>query len=117
MFKVSVLYPAAGGTRFDHAYYAGTHMPLSGRLLQPLYYEIDQGLAGGAPGAPAPFVGACHFYFANLESFQSAIGAHGAELQADIPAFTDIAPEIQISSVTARAGTGPAPGWAGGRQR
>jgi uncharacterized protein (TIGR02118 family) len=114
MFKVSVLYPAAGGARFDHAYYAGTHMPLSGRLLQPLYYEIDQGLAGGAPGAPAPFVGACHFYFADLESFQSAFGAHGPELQADIPAFTDIAPEIQISSVAARAGTGPAPRWAGG---
>ena len=114
MFKVSVLYPAAGGARFDHAYYAGTHMPLSGRLLQPLYYEIDQGLAGGAPGAPAPFVGACHFYFDNLESFQSAFGAHGPELQADIPAFTDIAPEIQISSVAARAVTGPAPRWAGG---
>ena len=114
MFKVSVLYPAAGGTRFDHDYYAGKHMPLSGRLLQPLYYEIDHGLAGGAPGAPAPFVGGCHFYFANLESFQSAVGAHGAELQADIPAFTDIAPEIQISSVAARAGTGPAPKWTDG---
>lgn len=114
MFKVSVLYPAAGGTRFDHAYYAGTHMPLSGRLLKPQYYEIDQGLAGGAPGAPAPFVGGCHFYFANLESFQAAFGAHGAELQADIPAFTDIAPTIQIGSVAAYAGTGPAPKWAGG---
>jgi uncharacterized protein (TIGR02118 family) len=113
MFKVSVLYPAAAGTRFDHAYYAGTHMPLCGRLLQPLYTEIDRGLAGSAPGAPAPFVGGCHFYFADLQSFQSAFGAHGPELQADIPAFTDIAPEIQISSVEARAGTGPAPIWAG----
>ena len=114
MLKVSVLYPAAGGTRFDHAYYADRHMPLSGRLLQPLYYEIDQGLAGGAPGAPAPFVGGCHFYFANLEDFQAAFSAHGAELQADIPAYTDIALEVQISIVAARAGTGPAPQWAGG---
>ncbi len=114
MFKVSVLYPAAGGGRFDHTYYAGTHMPLSGRLLQPLYYEIDQGLAGGSPGAPAPFVGGCHFYFASLESFQAAFGAHGAELQADISAFTDIAPEIQISSVAAWPGTGSAPNWASG---
>jgi uncharacterized protein (TIGR02118 family) len=113
MFKVSVLYPAAGGTRFDHDYYAGTHLPVASRLLRPLYYEIDQGLAGGTPGAPAPFVGGCHFYFADLASFQSAFGAHGPEVQADIPAFTDIAPEIQVSSVAARAGTGPAPMWAG----
>ena len=89
-------------------------MPLSGRLLQPLYYEVDQGLAGGALGAPAPFVGGCHFYFANLEGFQAAFAAHGAALQADIPAFTDIAPDIQISSVWARAGTGSAPNWASG---
>lgn len=47
-------------------------------------------------------------------SFQSAFAAHGPELQVDIPAFTDIAPEIQISSVAARAGTGSAPRWAGG---
>lgn len=114
MFKVSVLYPAAVGARFDHVYYAGTHMPLSGRLLQPLYYEIDQGLAGGAPGAQAPFVGGCHFYFASLEGFQAAFGTHGAELQADIPAFTDIAPVIQISSVAARPGTESAPRWASG---
>src|SRR6185436_17960568 len=113
MFKVSVLYPAAEGARFDHAYYAGTHMPLSGRLLQPLYYEIDQGLAGGAPGAPAPFVGGCHFYFPSLESFQTAFAAHAPELLADLPAFTDIAPVIQISSVSAYAGTGSAPGWVG----
>lgn len=114
MFKLSVLSPAAAGARFDHAYYAGTHMPQAGKLLQPLYYEIDQGLAGGAPGAPAPFVGGCHFYFANLEGFQAAFGAHGPQLQADIPAFTDIAPTIQISSVMARAGTASPPNWAGG---
>ena len=51
MFKVSVLYPAAGGARFDHAYYADTYVPRSGRLLKPVYYEIDQGLDSGAPEA------------------------------------------------------------------
>jgi uncharacterized protein (TIGR02118 family) len=113
MIKVSVLYPTSGGRRFDHAYYADSHMPLTGRLLQPVYYEIDQGLAGVAPGSPPSVVGGCHLYFADVGAFQTAIGEHAAELLADIPAFTDIAPEIQVSSVVARAVTGSAPGWAG----
>ena len=26
------------------------------------YYTIDKGLAGGAPGAPATYVGMCHIF-------------------------------------------------------
>src|SRR5262245_30999096 len=102
MYRVSVFYPAGAGKRFDHEYYANQHMPLAGRLLRPIYYEVDQGRGGRTPGSPPPFVAGCHFYFSRLEDFQTAIGVHGAELMADIPAYTDIAPEIQISEILAR---------------
>lgn len=58
MIRVSVLYPSREGARFDHAYYARSHMPLVEARLKGsglLRYEIDRGIAGGAPGSPAPF--------------------------------------------------------------
>jgi uncharacterized protein (TIGR02118 family) len=38
-------------------------------------------------------------YFSTVDEFQQAMTAHGAELQADIPNFTDIQPQFQISEV------------------
>jgi uncharacterized protein (TIGR02118 family) len=102
MIRVSVLYPNGEGKQFDQAYYAQKHMPLVGERLRSfglLRYEIDKGIAGGAPGAPAPFVGACHLYFNSTGDFQKGIGAHGKEIMADIPNYTNITPTIQISEI------------------
>lgn len=114
--RVSIFYPAGPDTRFDHDYYVKIHMPLAGRLLQPLQYEVDKGIGGGAPGAPAPYVAGCHFYFASLADFETAITAHVAELQADIPKYTNVPPVIQISEVVAAVGAGAAPGWIAARR-
>jgi uncharacterized protein (TIGR02118 family) len=102
MIRVSVLYANEAGKKFDAGYYRNKHMPLVGERLKPsglLRYEVDRGLAGGAPNAPAPFVGACHLYFNAVEDFQKGMAAHGQELLADIPNYTDIAPTIQISEI------------------
>lgn len=104
MIRVSVLYPNEAGKKFDAEYYRNTHMKLAGDRLKGfglVRYEVDKGLAGGAPGAPAPFVGACHFYFNSVGEFQKGMGAHGKELMADIPNYTDIQPTIQISEIVA----------------
>jgi uncharacterized protein (TIGR02118 family) len=99
MIRVSVLYPSGEGKKFDHDYYAKKHMPMAGQLLKPVRYEIDKGLAGGAPGAPAPFVAACHIYFNAIGDFQKSMGAHGQALIDDIPNYTNIQPQIQISEI------------------
>ena len=112
--RMSVLYPGGERKRFDHAYYADIHMPLAAHLLDPLHYEVDRGIAGGIPGSAAPYVAGGHFYFASLADFDRAIAAHGAELQADIPNYTDIAPVIQVSEVVTVAGKGAPPSWAAG---
>ena len=101
MFKVSVMYPNTPGARFDHAYYRDKHMPMVKAKLGDacLSYTVDKGLAGGAPGAPATYVGMCHLFCPTLEGFQAGMAQHGATIMADIPNYTDIAPVIQISEV------------------
>jgi uncharacterized protein (TIGR02118 family) len=102
MVRISVLYANQPGKRFDHTYYAQKHLPMVMNRLKGfgmLRYEVDKGLAGGSPGAPAPFVAACHLYFNAAGDFQKGIAANGKEIMADIPNYTDIAPQIQISEV------------------
>jgi uncharacterized protein (TIGR02118 family) len=102
MIRVSVHYPSKSGAKFDHAYYAKQHMTLVRQRLDGLGLvraEVDKGLAGEAPGAPAPWVSIGYLYFHSLQDFQKAMKAHGPELIADIPNFTNITPELQISEV------------------
>jgi uncharacterized protein (TIGR02118 family) len=102
MVRVTVLYPNASGKRFDHAYYAGKHLPMVMERLKGsgmIRYEVDRGVAGGGPEDSPPFVAACHLYFDAAADFQKGIGVHGAEIMGDIPNYTDIAPQIQISEI------------------
>lgn len=63
------------------------------------HYTVDKGLAGGAPGTSATYVGMCQIFCDSVESFQAGFGPHADEIMADIPNYTDIAPVIQISEV------------------
>ena len=101
MIKVSVLYPSTDGSRFDHDYYRDKHMPLLKSLMGDscLYYSVDKGLAGGAPGESPAYVGMCHIYCDSIESFQAGFGPNAEEIMADIPNYTDIPPVMQISEV------------------
>jgi uncharacterized protein (TIGR02118 family) len=101
MIKVSVMYPNTAGARFDHTYYRDKHMPLVKARLGDscLYYTVDKGIGGGAPGSPAPYVGMCHIFSESLASFQAGFGPHAPEILADIANYTDLAPVMQISEV------------------
>lgn len=102
MIRVSVMYPNNEGGKFDHDYYANDHINMVVEKLSPLGLvggEINVGIAGGAPGAPAPYVAVGHITFNSIEEFQSAFGAHAEEIMGDLPNFTDIEPVIQISQI------------------
>jgi uncharacterized protein (TIGR02118 family) len=98
---VSVLYPNGPGARFDIDYYLSKHMPMVQRRLgAPLRRAtVEQGLAGGAPGAAPPFLAAAHLYFDSVEAFQNAFAAHSQPILADIPNYTNTQPVIQIGEV------------------
>lgn len=101
MIKVSVMYPNTPDARFDHAYYRDKHMPLVQRLMGSSckFYTVDKGLAGGAPGDPATYVGMCHIFCESVEAFQAGFGPHADEILADIPNYTDLSPVMQLSEV------------------
>jgi len=61
--------------------------------------EVDEGLGTGAPDQPAPFAVIFFMTFEKMEDFQKGMAAHGAELLGDIPNFTNVQPQIQISRV------------------
>ena len=69
MVRISVLYATSEGKKFDHDYYVKTHMKLVRDRLNSfglVRTEVDKGLAGGAPGASAPYVAIGHVYFLSL---------------------------------------------------
>lgn len=101
MIKVSVMYPNGQGHTFDMAYYTDKHMPMVKRKVGPALKSlaVEQGLAGGEPGAPPTYLALGHLYFDSVEAFQAAFGPHAPEILADIPNYTNTKPVLQISEV------------------
>jgi len=104
MFRVSVMYAGKDGAKFDFDYYARKHIALVRERLASFglqRVEVDKGLAGGAPGQAAPYVCTGHLYWNSLDDFQKGMKAHGKELMGDVPNFTNLIPEMQISEILA----------------
>jgi len=104
MIRVTVSYANTPGGKFDFDYYLNKHMKLVHDKFGPMGLvktEVEKGLAGGAPGAPAPYVALGHMVFNSIEDFLKAEQAHGGALGADVPNFTNIEPQFQISEIVA----------------
>jgi uncharacterized protein (TIGR02118 family) len=101
MIKVSVLYPHSADAKFDMTYYMTKHMPMVRQKLGAACkgVAVEQGVAGGAPGAPPSFVAMGHLLFESADAFQKAFAPHANEIMGDIPNYTKIQPVIQISEI------------------
>ncbi|WP_461516828.1 EthD family reductase [Porticoccus sp.] len=101
MIKVSVMYPNSSEATFDIDYYCNTHVPMVVSLLGDALKggAVDHGLAGGAPGEAPAFIAMGHLTFDSVESFQQSFGPHAAEILGDLPNFTNVQPQIQISEI------------------
>lgn len=101
MIKLSVMYPTTAGSSFDHDYYRDVHLPMLQQRMGAhlLYYTIEKGLSGVAPGSAPTYVALCHLYCASPESLMAGVGPHAAEFAADVANFTDIVSVQQISEV------------------
>ncbi len=98
---MSVFYPAGASTRFDMEYYCKSHIPMVQQKLGAACKSVavEQGLAGGAPGAPPTYAAMGHLYFDSVSAFEAAFAPHAATIMADIANYTNIQPVIQISEV------------------
>jgi uncharacterized protein (TIGR02118 family) len=102
MIRVSVLYANDPDAHFDHNYYATKHCPMVAEKLKSFgcqRVEIDKGLGGGTPKAKAPFVAVGHIIMDSLEGFQTGMKEHGKEIMADVPNYTNLQPQVQISEM------------------
>lgn len=101
MIKVSVFYPNHPGARFDFDYYTATHLPLVRDRLGAACRGVaaDRGLAGGAPDAPPAYLAIAHLYFDSVDAFNAAFTPVAEQILGDIPNYTDLAPDLQISEV------------------
>ena len=101
MIEVSVAYPAGEGRTFDMDYYLKTHIPLFQKRMGAAMKSIrvSRGIAGGLPGSPAPFVAMVHATFDSAEAFATAFAPHAAEIQGDVPNYTNIQPSVQIGEM------------------
>jgi len=97
MIRVSVLYPREPGKKFDLDYYVNKHMALVHQKMDSaglVKAEVDK-----AADENIPFIAAGHLYFKSMEDFQNGFFPHAADFGADMPNYTDIAPQLQISEI------------------
>jgi uncharacterized protein (TIGR02118 family) len=103
MIKISILYPNISGARFDFDYYLSKHMPRSIELLsQHAGYRsvsVERGIGGTEPNSPPQYLAACFYIFDSIESFVEVFMPHAAELQGDMPQYTNIPAEIQFNEI------------------
>jgi uncharacterized protein (TIGR02118 family) len=78
MISVSVLYPGGANTKFDMNYYLAKHIPMVKQKLGAACKRVDveEGIAGGAPGAAATYVAIAHLAFDSVDAFQAAFVPH-----------------------------------------
>lgn len=98
MNSVVVLYPNQPSSRFDLDYYVTSHLPLVRKLLAPMGMRslTYTAIPPADQASPPKYRLIAELRFDDLAATQRALAAHGAETQADIPNFTDVAPTILI---------------------
>ena len=101
MIVVTVLYPKTGQSHFDHDYYLQRHVPLVRERWESFGLKEVRLLRGRATldGASPNFELIGELTFPSVEHIQNALGAHGAEIVADIAKFTNIQPLLQVNDL------------------
>jgi len=95
------MYPNSAEAIFNIDYYCNTHIPMVADLLGDALKSgtVDSGLAGGATGEALAFIAMGHLTFETVESFQQSFGFNAEKIMADLPNFTNIQPQVQISEI------------------
>jgi uncharacterized protein (TIGR02118 family) len=101
MILVTVMYPAGAQTKFDTDYYLQKHMPLVRERWTPHGLKNAQVLRGAAKpdGSAADYQMMALLTFGSLDDFKAAGKAHGKEIFADIPNFTNAQAVVQIIDI------------------
>jgi uncharacterized protein (TIGR02118 family) len=103
MFRLAVLYPNTPGATFDYTYYTKIHMKLVREKLRHMglkKLEVDKGIETAPSGSTLPYITIGYLFYKSLDDLKKASASKEmAELQADIPNFTNVRPQTQVSEV------------------
>jgi uncharacterized protein (TIGR02118 family) len=102
MIRVAVLYPNKPGASFDYTYYAKKHMKLVQERLRKMglvKIEIDRGIGITPLGSTLPYITVGYLFFNSLDDLKKASIPMGGELHDDIPNFTNVEPQVQVSEI------------------
>lgn len=103
MITVSITYPFQPGKKFDYDYYLSSHIPATIKVISnhPDFkgITVERGVAGTAPDSEPAYVAMCRMIFTSKKAFIEAFMPHAAELNADVPNYTDIEPVTQFNKV------------------
>lgn len=99
--SLQVLYPISDGSKFDFDYYTKKHFPLVATHMGAHTENVtaSRGLAGG-PDVPPAYHAVATLTFVDMPALQAALAVAGPVL-ADIPNFTNSAPQMLIGQVLA----------------
>jgi uncharacterized protein (TIGR02118 family) len=90
---MTILYPKTDDATFDMDYYTSTHMPMVAKALG------DKGWGAMAVSSDN-HVAMGWVMFDDMDAFNAGMGAHGAEIMADVANYTNQQPEVVIGEVT-----------------
>ena len=96
------MYPKSADSHFDHAYYTAVHIPLLQERWADAGLQSVQVVRGisGLDGSGPTFEMTVLITFSSLDDLKAALQAHGAEIMADVPRFTDIKAILQFNEAT-----------------
>ena len=100
MVKLTVMYPYSPGCRFDMDYYINHHIAIHKADPNVLAIIIEQGKDGFRQSPTPEMVCMAHFFYESIGKLNESRTPEKAKRQeADLPNFTDIIPQDQISEV------------------
>ncbi|MFT6801962.1 MAG: hypothetical protein ACJA2N_001145 [Salibacteraceae bacterium] len=95
MIKVSVIYRKVIHTKFDVEYYKNFHLPMVINTIGNTLLNVELNVGKGK----SPYVAIAHLTFGSMAGFKEAFLPHLGKFQEDVPNFTSLNPEMQISDV------------------
>lgn len=103
MVRVTAFYAHSDDAHFDWDYYINKHLPMVRELLgdKLLRMEVDRGLHGVAAGLPPMFMAMARLDFESQEVLQELMLSAVPKIVADIPNYTSVALQIQVSELVA----------------
>ena len=101
MVRVTAFYAHSDDAQFDWDYYVNKHLPMVREVLggKLLGMEVDRGLHGLAAGLPPLYMALARLDFESEEVLQELMISVVPSIVKDIPNYTSVALQIQVSEV------------------